>query len=333
MGHRMTFVIKKPFINSPFVEEIFAHMDRLRIQKTRYGDVQSLAITGESGSGKSELAIRYALKYPIKNDKYRTHIPVAIIQLKSVSNPKALLVQILIAIRDPQNGEGSADVLLERLARLAKEIGLELIILDEIQTTIQRRSDRVLAVIADAVKDIILHAEIPIAFFGMPWSSHLFEANKQLSERVLTRIMIEPYKLSERNSRDDYKTLVSFLFQHYQISKKLEISNKELLVRLFAYTSGNMRRTVELIRNVYVESDLTESPFSIELFSRVLRSRGLSDSENPFVLPLEELTLYELAVHSDWNSKAKLGEYSIVQPQYTAYGVSSDLKLFKMAPV
>jgi len=218
------------------------------------------------------------------------------------------------------------------LARLAKEVGLELIMLDEVLTTIQRRSYRVLAGIADKIKDLIIQARIPIVFFGMPWSTQLFDANRQLSERISTRIVIEPYILSEENSLENYKKLVSFLFSHYRIPKKLDIPFMEVLLRLFAYTSGNMRRTVELIRDVYVESDLTERNISIELFARVLRGYGFSDRENPFILPFGGLKLFEMARHSDWDSTARAGASSIIQPQYIGYGVSSDFKLFKLAP-
>ena len=72
-------------------------------------------------------------------------------------NVKDLFVQLLIAIKDLQKGTGGSNVndLLGRFVTIAKEVRLELIILDDIQTVIQRRSYSVLAGIGDKLKELI----------------------------------------------------------------------------------------------------------------------------------------------------------------------------------
>ncbi len=66
-------------------------------------------------------------------------------------------MQLLIAIKDLQKGTGGSNVndLLGRFVTIAKEVRLELIILDDIQTVIQRRSYSVLAGIGDKLKELI----------------------------------------------------------------------------------------------------------------------------------------------------------------------------------
>ena len=52
--------------------------------------------------------------------------------------------------------------LYERLITLLKVVGIELLILDEIQVIIERRSAKVVTGIADLFKDLINDTEIPI---------------------------------------------------------------------------------------------------------------------------------------------------------------------------
>ena len=97
----------KPFIKSPFAEQILKLFDSLRQKNEGYGVASCMLLTGESGSGKSELA-KYDLKNnPVIEEEERTRIPVLHFELKSVSTPRDLLISLLVAIGDPQKGKNA----------------------------------------------------------------------------------------------------------------------------------------------------------------------------------------------------------------------------------
>lgn len=177
-------ILKKPYIKSPFLSKIFKLFDKLRETKKKFDTTSCMLITGESGSGKSQIAKHYVEKNPHVEQDERTYIPVLHYELESVSTEVQLLRSLLIAIGDPQLGEKekNAVALLKRFVFLSKAIGLELLIVDEIQVIMERRSQRVLSGLADLFKDIINRLEIPVVFMGMPWSRHLIESNEQLNE-------------------------------------------------------------------------------------------------------------------------------------------------------
>ena len=93
-----------PFVVTGDVKRIFKLLDDLRVNYVEEGDTNCL-ITGESGSGKSELVKRYVAKYPRRELEEYTHIPVLYVQLSSPQTPKAFTQQILAAIGDPQGGK------------------------------------------------------------------------------------------------------------------------------------------------------------------------------------------------------------------------------------
>ena len=189
-----------PYIKNPFIEKMISLFDTLRNKKKRYGIASCLLLTGESGSGKSQLAKYYLKKNPRIECDDRTHIPVLHFELKSISTPLEFLRQLLIAVGDPQQGLGARNQseLYTRVVTLVKVTGIELLILDEIQVIIERRSAKVITGIADLFKDLIKDTKIPIVFMGMPWSEYLFDSNQQLKRRIAYRYMIPPYRIAQK---------------------------------------------------------------------------------------------------------------------------------------
>lgn len=52
-------LIDRPFIRNPFISKMIDLFDALRFQKVNFGVPSCALVTGESGSGKSELAKHY----------------------------------------------------------------------------------------------------------------------------------------------------------------------------------------------------------------------------------------------------------------------------------
>lgn len=323
-------VIERPFIKNPFSAEMLDLFDLLRQKKREFGVASCLLLTGESGSGKSGLAHYYAKKNPIQEQPERTLIPVLHYELESVSTPEEFLKSLLVAIRDPQLGQGARNKkdLLDRLVNHIKVTGVELLILDEIQVIIERRSAKVVTGIADLFKDLIKKTNVPIVFMGMPWTKYLVDSNPQLKRRIHYRHVIPPYRVSEKADRDDYRRLLKVLGDHYQLSTSIKLEDLDMTLRLFSVTSGNLRYTVNLVCDAYIYSRLNELKINKTLFADVLKSYGVPDDLNAFLIPLNKIEVRELITSSDWDNGKSSNRNAIIDAEYAVFGVTEEKQLY-----
>lgn len=323
----------RPFIKSPFISDIIKLFDDLRYKKRQFGVASCLLLTGESGSGKSALAEYYVKNNPVVERDDETHIPVLHFELKAISTPLEFLRSLLVAIGDPQQGMGARNQgeLYDRLVTLIGVTGVELLILDEIQVIIERRSAKVVTGIADIFKDLIKDTEIPIVFMGMPWSKYLVDSNQQLKRRISYRYVVPPYRISQKSERDNYRRLLKMLSDAYQISGEMKLEEISNTYRIFSATSGNLSATAGLIADVYMLSCMEGRPIDLKLFAAVMRGYGVDDGNNPFIVPLEKLELRELVDYSDWYFGYRANKNSIINAEYAVFGLASGNKLVSLA--
>lgn len=321
----------KPFIKTPFLSQLLNIFDYLREKNKSFGEASCVLITGESGCGKSELAKQYLKQYPSYEEPERTVIPVLHFELRAVSTPVEFLRAILIAMKDPQNGEGrNAGVLFERFIVLSKVVGIELIILDEIQVIIERRSQKVVTGLADLFKDLIKETGIPIVFMGMPWSEYLINSNPQLGGRVAYRYTISPYKVSDSTGFTNYRKLLKALSNHYRFPGALKLESKETAYRMFAFSEGNMRQTIRVIHDAYIKSVIAKSDVDLSLFSEVVSEYGLPRDRNAFSLPLNQLIIREMISHSDWKFGTSANKNAILEAEFCNFKLSDDLRVISL---
>ena len=336
--------VEIPFLNNPLSKKVFDLFDSLR-KKNKFGVASCALICGESGFGKTGLAKRYVQSNPVVQEETRTHIPVFYIRIREASTTKSVLkkgIKEIIKLSGCENpdkvykdrikGQKDKDDLTDCLLSLIKSAGVELILIDEIQVIIQRRSSDVIKGIADTFKDLIEEAEIPIVFMGTPWGKHLIESNSQLSERVENRITIEPFRISEKSYRNEYRLALKILAARMGYPAEFKITQYEFMLRMYSYSEGNLRRTVRLIRDVYLNWLLSEDEVNVNSFANVLKNRkGVSNSKNPFLQPLDKLVLRELVSFSDYTASQKGGKSPIIPPEYVTYCVTESLDVKRLA--
>lgn len=325
-------LLDRPFIKSPYLASLLDIFDLLRHKKNEFGVASCMLLTGESGSGKSELAKQYTKKNPVVELDERTFIPVLHFELQSISTIEEFLKSLLVAFRDPQNGLGARNrkELYSRLIRLVKTAGTELLLLDEIQVIIERRSAKVLTGIADLFKDLIKDTEIPIVFMGMPWSRQLVDSNPQLSRRIKYRYVIPPFRISEKTYRNEYRGFLKLLAESYGLSEKIKLEEISMTFRIFSATSGNLSATAELVCDAFILSKENGRKIDINLFADVLRSYGIHDEYNSFILPIEKIEMRELISHSDWHYGYRANKNSIIEAEYTLLGVTTDKRVYSL---
>lgn len=321
--------INPAFINSPKIKEIYKLFDHVRSLRNVAGIPSCVLVSGDSGSGKSELAKRYLEKHERYDTEDRTVIPVVYCELKSVSSSKDLAQQILRSISDPQNGQGvKGRDLIERFSILSKTAKTELLIIDEVQTAIERRSQRVVSGIADWIKDLSNDSRVPIVLIGMPWSIHLVKSNPQLERRTRYKRQLLPFKVT--NNFNEYRKLLAMLGKYYGVSNGFLLEERSCALRLFSFTSGNLGRTSSLILEAHVNASMSGELLSLSELSKAVSLYGCPDSENPFLLDITDLLIREVVNESTWDFNARRKDDSLKSPEYLEYGVSKDLKIIQI---
>jgi len=318
---------KFPFIVTNSIKRIYNVLDELRtVGYLEEGDTNCL-ITGESGSGKSELVKRYAERYPRQELEEFTYIPVVYVKLSSPQSSKAFAVQILRGIGDPQEGKGAKtkEELFERIQILCRECRVELIILDEVQTVIQNRSSGVVASISDWFKDLMNDTNVPIVMVGMPWCLGFVQDNDQLDTRVGYRYYLESFRVSERF--DQYIKFISLFSRNFDFDEKFSLSELENAYRLFAYSSGVVRATVgQIIKATNIAKSRNQG-VDLECFQEALRSRGIKDESNVFIIPVKKLELREIVDKSRWVQQKSYRKERFKSAEYKIYTLNDKMEL------
>ena len=317
-----------PFVVTGDVKRIFKLLDDLRVNYVEEGDTNCL-ITGESGSGKSELVKRYAAKYPRRELEEYTHIPVLYVQLSSPQTPKAFTQQILAAIGDPQGGKAikTKEAGFAEIKRYCRECGVELIILDEMQTVIQNRSPGVMASITDWFKDLMNHSKVPVAMVGMPWCLGVVKENDQLDTRVGYRYYLEAFSVSSRFSH--FEKFLELFSAGYDFASDFSLLERETAYRLFAYSSGIIRTISGQIIRAASLAEAAGEPIDLACFQDAIRSRGIKDHNNVFIMPVTELRLREIVNSSKWTQQKSYNKESFQSAEFKTYRLTKKLELIE----
>lgn len=334
----------KPFIKTPKTTEILNLFDKLRDKRTEFGVASCALVTGESGSGKSALAERYFEKNPPVQEDTRLYVPVLHIDISEVNTVKAVLTiahELLISHGGPKtesiyknqiNSRSTAPDIFKAFSQLAIAVGVELIIFDEVQAVHQGGDVDMVTGVARVFKDLIKKTEIPIVFMGMPWSKYLIDSNIQLTERIDYRKEVDQFKIREEKDENEYRMVLKLLGKGFEFPAQVDLADEEFARRMFAYSKGNMRRTVNLIRDVWIEAKMDETQVEIEDFGKMLFSqKNIPDSQNPFMIPMGKLRISEILKPSDFLLDVKGRKDPVVLPEYTEYEIGEDNQLKAVA--
>ncbi|BCE03467.1 TniB family NTP-binding protein [Marinicellulosiphila megalodicopiae] len=307
------------FILTPGVSRVIKSLEYLKDSDYIESGDCNMVLTGETGSGKSALITYFKNKYPPIIHQEFTEIPVVYVLLQSVKGVKEFSIETLKAIQDPQQGRKIRNIheLRERLKTLVKTCKTKIIVFDEVQVTVQNnRVDR-LPTIADWFKDLMNDLKIPIVLVGMPWTIDFVESNSQLSSRISFRFNLSGYNVSENFT--DFRKLLRQFSIDYCLFPEVDLSDKDLSLRLYSYTKGSMRSLSSLIAICVSKLSDKNKNKLMKLFALELRVKGVSDEKNNFLVGIKELEFFEIKQTTSWKFEEKPYKVKMVPPLYKKY--------------
>ena len=257
------------------------------------GRHKGLALTGDSGSGKTttllqlEEWLRTAHKVPSDASS-----PLLIVLTPTDSSHKALLSAILGALGDPFSSTGTAPALAQRVKRFVAERKILALALDEFQHVFEGRTSAQARAVSQTLKNLFNALEIPIILIGLESIRAFIEGSRELAQRVKRKVVLQNFSLQNKDDLRDLQALLREMDGLLPLAGGRRLDSKEMVIRLFVASRGNLGSLVELVRRA---CEIAMKPGAIEVamedFSAAFRESADvgQNGFDPFVLDLDVL--------------------------------------------
>src|SRR3546814_638654 len=183
------------------------HRDSLAIRGQPLG---GLRLSQDSQAGKSATFGR--VKQILADQRAEQRLPpndyqVLIVGLDKKTSLKSVFQDVLLEMHDPDWSTGTEKVLRVRIDEFVRRLGVELLVVDEIQHL--RREGNDVNDVTDALKRWLDAGSVPLVLVGNMDSQPFFERNKQLCARLGTPLDLSPLAASKQRDAIHFKAFCS----------------------------------------------------------------------------------------------------------------------------
>ena len=225
-----------------------------------------LRVLAPTGSGKSTAAETY--KGLVENiaPPSDEHVPVLLLPLNSATTSRRLMVQILQKLGDPTSEKGSEQALQYRAVNYMRRLGVELLIIDEVQHLNYRSNAKI--DVTDALKSFLDAGVAPIAFLGTEDALPLFASNLQLNGRLIAPFDMPKLDIAKAEERSLFASFVAALCREMEnkglFAAPITLVRPDVLGCLMEVADGVIGRVSRLFE-VAVEHALRRGAISFEV--------------------------------------------------------------------
>lgn len=238
------------FITYPPIDEIISYIEKCLLDSKDRNQPLCLLITGDTGSGKSEIGRQCEKLLPRNDEGIVSKVPLLYSQVFGSSKPKDLSSKMLHDLGDPAYNRGTDKELRQRVIdRLSDpSIGNIGVFLDEIHGLIDTDNQSVIFSTGEALKDIIIGSNSTFIAAGMPWSTIIIETNRQLARRFKKIINIPFIDIRNAEDYDIFCSILEGCDEYLPFNKKFLSSNKDIIMKLFASCAGRPGDLFDIIK-------------------------------------------------------------------------------------
>jgi Cdc6-like AAA superfamily ATPase len=208
----------------------------------------TVLITGETGTGKTTAAKLYEKKFPRRETREGTKVPVLSAAIPVPATVKSLATKLLVKLGDPAAERGTAVNQTLRIQRLVKSCGVELIVLDEFQHFIERESQKILTTVSDWLKEQINETRLPMVLIGLPSSKEVLDANAQLKRRFSTVMSLDPFGWETPEQKQDFRKFLRAVEERLPLPHRSNLHDVDTAFRFICATGGMIASVMQLTR-------------------------------------------------------------------------------------
>ncbi|MCB5188867.1 TniB family NTP-binding protein [Methylobacillus caricis] len=198
----------------------------------------SVAIIGESGTGKSTLIYSLLAEAPRRKHNDGWYIPILYLALPNTPNLKNTYEQILRALGDPLYSKGTLGDKLQKILVLLKACQTKIIIIDEYQRLIDRQTKKKILDISEMAKDF-MDMDIGIIVSGLPSCEPVILESSQFKRRMLSSVYLKRFNISKTRDTNEFKSILdSYQKTLEQSFKNVPMLSSPHFVNAFFCASG-----------------------------------------------------------------------------------------------
>ena len=281
------------FGNFPQVTALNTRLQALKDYTCAEEEPECLAITGETGTGKTRLLTTFSNRYPRSEHDDHSEIPVVYVKVPARCTIKRLAGLLLQAMGSAFWNCGDEEDRTHQLLTLLDGCNVRLIILDEVNHLADRGAAKTHYEIGDWIKQLSGESRKPIVLAGTPSASILWETNEQLADRYEV-VSLEPLSMEPHRIRELRSVLKSFL-RLMEGLNVVDLADEEYLRPMVFATGGRLRDIRMLLVRAVVIAQRNQSYDVVrttleQAFKEVIFPRA-PDKRNPFHAKFDGLPL------------------------------------------
>lgn len=245
---------------------------------------KGLIVLGETGTGKTTLTREYVRKFECGFDTIRDKRPVLLVETPPSNSVDTFYAAILEKLGDLGYDKGRAVAKRKRIVRLVKELGVEILIFDEIQNLLPENAQASTRKISNTIKSLMNTLKIPVVLVGLPSSIELLHSQPELQGRFSRPFLISALKYQTSKQKQYFCNYLKAL------QGRLGVETDDLysddMAKRFYVASGGYVREISNILDTTLECSNLSKKLSADDYAKGFAmscSNGLADSMNPFL--------------------------------------------------
>jgi hypothetical protein len=283
-----TNAISDIFVTTKRSEEAWQRIDDLVEEGWEKEYCKALVLLGPYRSGKTEIVTRYAAARAEREKAEGRSFRWRKVEVPSACTLKGFASAALQQLGDPDPDYGSQVDRTRRIVQAVEELGLDLLIFDEIQRLVDVETERVERKSADWLAGLLDTRCCPLLLVGERKALRVFENNAHLAGRTMGEVRIDPFDWADPGDRKEFRFILHVLDQELGLARPSKLSSEETALRLHIYSEGRVGWVANLLdraRSIVRQRkapQLTHGILADALDSALLRERR--DAQNPFRL-------------------------------------------------
>jgi len=287
MNDRFIFSLRNQFVETSQSEHTRARIVEVHADTLRSRTSKGLLILGPSGAGKTTLIADCINTMFKERDVPGQKLTALHVDMPNSPSKKSLASALLEKLNDPfaMARSHSAEAKFLRVVILLKNLGVEILIIDEAQHVIDSgRSSAYEA--ADWIKDLMNRLQITVLLIGLKRTEGLLRANEQLRRRFSASVVYDRYSIDSADRYSQFGALVHAIHGILPVAT-IEFGDDEVMLRLYHATYGLMDYVMKILdRAVWLVQSKGLEGIDLSVLASAFRDEVWSlvpDSRNPFM--------------------------------------------------